>query len=78
MDAYDWVHRDMMPSILGVIGRTPLIPLRWIAQGVAARILVKLESLNPGGSIKDRVGMAMVDIITRIDPIEYWNRPRQG
>src|SRR5262245_37869327 len=61
LDAYDLVHREMMPSILGVIGRTPLIPLRRIAQGVSARVLVKLESLNPGGSIKDRVGVALVD-----------------
>ena len=42
-------------SILAVIGRTPLIPLRRLATGVAARILLKLESLNPGGSIKDLV-----------------------
>ncbi len=51
----------MMPSILAVIGRTPLIPLRRVAQGVPARILVKLEALHPGGSIKDRVAVAMVD-----------------
>jgi cystathionine beta-synthase len=49
------------PSILSAIGRTPLIPLRRLATGVSARILLKLESLNPGGSIKDRVGVAMVE-----------------
>jgi cystathionine beta-synthase len=49
------------PSILAAIGRTPLIPLRRLATGVSARILLKLESLNPGGSIKDRVGVAMVE-----------------
>jgi cystathionine beta-synthase len=48
-------------SILAVIGRTPLIPLGRVAEGVRARILVKLEALNPGGSIKDRVGVAMVE-----------------
>ncbi|WZP00647.1 pyridoxal-phosphate dependent enzyme [Isosphaeraceae bacterium EP7] len=49
------------PTILEAIGRTPLIPLRCLAEGVPARVLVKLESVNPGGSIKDRVGVAMVD-----------------
>ena len=49
------------PSVLGAIGRTPLIPLRRLAEGLAATVLVKLESVNPGGSIKDRVGVAMVE-----------------
>jgi cystathionine beta-synthase len=48
-------------SILDTIGGTPLISLRRLGEGVPARILVKLESINPGGSIKDRVGVAMVD-----------------
>ena len=49
------------PDVLGAIGRTPLIPLRRVAAGVPATVLVKLESVNPGGSIKDRVGVAMVE-----------------
>ncbi len=49
-----------MSSILSAIGRTPLIRLRQLALGVPAQVLVKLEALNPGGSIKDRVGVAMV------------------
>ncbi len=49
------------PSILSAIGRTPLIPLQRLAAGLSARILAKVESLNPGGSIKDRVGVAMVE-----------------
>ena len=48
-------------TILDTIGRTPLIPLHRLAEGVPAQVLVKLESLNPGGSIKDRVGVAMVE-----------------
>ncbi len=47
-------------SILDSIGRTPLVRLRRVCEGVAAQVYVKLESLNPGGSIKDRVGVAMV------------------
>jgi cystathionine beta-synthase len=52
---------SMSESVLDTIGRTPLIPLRRLAEGVPAHVLVKLESLNPGGSIKDRVGVAMVE-----------------
>ncbi len=51
----------MSQSILDTIGRTPLVPLRRLQEGVPAQIFVKLESLNPGGSIKDRVGLAMVE-----------------
>jgi cystathionine beta-synthase len=51
----------IVPSILAAIGRTPLIPVRRLAAGLKARVLAKVESLNPGGSIKDRVGVAMVE-----------------
>ncbi len=49
------------PSVLEAVGRTPLVPLRRLAKGLLPRIMVKLESANPGGSIKDRVGIAMVE-----------------
>jgi cystathionine beta-synthase len=48
-------------NLLDAIGRTPLIRLNRLAAGVPAQVLVKLESANPGGSTKDRVGVAMVD-----------------
>jgi cystathionine beta-synthase len=51
----------MSESVLDTIGRTPLIRLHRLGEGVPAQVLVKLESLNPGGSIKDRVGVAMVE-----------------
>ena len=54
------MHPGTMSSILAAIGRTPLIRLSQLAADVPAQILVKLEALNPGGSIKDRVGVAMV------------------
>src|ERR1700677_4230252 len=53
-------------SVLDTIGRTPLIPLHRLGEGVPAQVLVKLESLNPGGSIKDRVGVAMVEEAERL------------
>src|SRR5947209_6429425 len=50
----------MQENILQSIGWTPLIRLRRVAEGVPAPIFVKAESLNPGGSVKDRVGLAMI------------------
>ena len=50
----------MQETILQSIGRTPLIRLRRLAEGLKARVYVKAEMLNPGGSIKDRVGVAMI------------------
>ena len=46
-----------------LIGRTPLLELTHIeaAEGLQARVLAKLESFNPGGSVKDRVARAMLD-----------------
>ncbi len=48
-------------SILETVGNTPLIRLNKVSQGVEATLLVKMENLNPGGSVKDRVGIAMLE-----------------
>ena len=48
------------PNILEAVGRTPLIRLNRIAAAVASPIYAKVEALNPGGSVKDRVALAMV------------------
>src|SRR5438270_12222919 len=50
----------MQETILQSVGRTPLVRLRRLSEGLQAPVYVKLESLNPGGSIKDRVGVAMI------------------
>jgi cystathionine beta-synthase len=50
----------MHDSILQSVGWTPLVRLRRLAADVSATVCVKVESLNPGGSVKDRVGVAMV------------------
>jgi cystathionine beta-synthase len=54
-------HGPVADSILDLVGNTPLVPLRRVAQGVPYRVLAKLEYLNPGGSVKDRIGASMVD-----------------
>jgi cystathionine beta-synthase len=47
-------------SILGAIGRTPLVRLNRTVSGVAATVLAKVEYLNPAGSVKDRIGVAII------------------
>ncbi len=49
------------PSVSMTIGDTPLIRLNRIGDGLGARIAVKMESRNPGGSIKDRIALSMID-----------------
>src|SRR6516162_1678356 len=50
----------MQESILHAVGKTPLVRLRRLAADVPAVVAVKVESQNPGGSVKDRVGLAMI------------------
>lgn len=51
----------IVDSITELIGRTPLVRLGRIAEGSGATILGKLESMNPAGSVKDRIGLAMIE-----------------
>jgi cystathionine beta-synthase len=48
-------------SILDTVGRTPLVRLRRVAKDLPCPVLAKLEFFNPGGSVKDRIGLAMVE-----------------
>ena len=48
-------------SLLDLVGGTPLVRLHRLADGLSARVYVKLEYLNPGGSVKDRAALAMID-----------------
>jgi cystathionine beta-synthase len=48
-------------TILDLIGHTPAIPLGRIGRGIPYRLLAKLEFLNPGGSVKDRIGVRMIE-----------------
>ena len=51
----------MSPDVLGAIGGTPLVRLRRLAPENGAEVLVKLEYLNPSGSMKDRMALAMIE-----------------
>jgi len=48
-----------------VVGETPLVALSRMSEGLGGEVCVKLESLNPGGSVKDRIGVAMIEAAER-------------
>lgn len=52
---------ELHANIDETIGRTPLVRLNRLAAGLGAEVAVKLESRNPGGSVKDRIGLGMID-----------------
>jgi cysteinyl-tRNA synthetase len=51
----------MCPSILNTIGNTPVVEIRNLNPNPRVRILAKLEYFNPGGSVKDRIALAMIE-----------------
>ena len=52
---------ECVESILDLVGDTPLVRLHKVTEGLRPTILAKLEQLNPGGSVKDRISLAMVE-----------------
>jgi cystathionine beta-synthase len=52
-------------NVLGLVGRTPLVKLNRLTQGIKATVLAKMENLNPGFSVKDRIGRAMIEAAER-------------
>ena len=53
-----------------LVGDTPMVQLRRLGEGLGAEILAKLEYMNPGGSVKDRIGVAMIDAAERDGSVE--------
>jgi cystathionine beta-synthase len=49
------------PTVLDLVGNTPLVRLQKVARNVEPTVVAKLEYLNPGGSVKDRIGMRMIE-----------------
>jgi cystathionine beta-synthase len=56
---------EVYDSVVELIGNTPLVRLSSVAAGVEAQVLAKVEYLNPGGSVKDRIAERMIDAAER-------------
>src|SRR5437870_7508090 len=52
-------------NVLGLIGHTPLIKLNRLSKGLKPLVLAKMENLNPGLSVKDRIGVSMIEAAER-------------
>ena len=69
------------PSVLSLIGRTPLVELSRFGADLPVRLLAKLESANPAGSVKDRIALAMVEAAEedgRLVPGDHLVEPTSG
>src|SRR5213080_3548209 len=58
------------PNLLELVGGTPIVRLDRVSRDVPGTILAKLEYLNPGGSVKDRIGLAMIEAAERDGRLE--------
>jgi len=56
---------DYVDNVIGLIGHTPLVKLNRLNKGLKPLILAKMENLNPGFSVKDRIGISMIDYAER-------------
>jgi len=56
---------DYYQNVLGLIGHTPLIKLNRLSKGLKPLVLAKMENLNPGFSVKDRIGVSMIEAAER-------------
>jgi cystathionine beta-synthase len=52
---------EVLETFLDAMGNTPLVRLRSVTRGLRPTVLAKLEMLNPGGSVKDRIGIRMIE-----------------
>src|SRR5215211_3042188 len=56
---------EVLDTFLDAMGNTPLVRLNKVTRGIAATVVAKLEMLNPGGSVKDRIGLRMIEAAER-------------
>jgi cystathionine beta-synthase len=59
------MHDAPLDNILQAIGETPLVKLQRVTRGIRTPVYVKAENLNPGGSVKDRIGVAIIEAAER-------------
>ncbi|MGA1089828.1 MAG: pyridoxal-phosphate dependent enzyme, partial [Candidatus Nanopelagicales bacterium] len=55
----------VVDSVVELIGNTPLVRLRQVTDGIACPVYAKVEYLNPGGSVKDRIATRMIEAAER-------------
>ena len=58
------------PTVLDLVGNTPIVRLDTLSRETGAEVLAKLEYLNPGGSVKDRIGLALIEAAEREGKLE--------
>src|SRR4051812_1410239 len=74
-------HETILDSILDTTGHTPLVRLARIGKGLPGELLAKCEFMNPGGSVKDRIGVRMLldaERAGRIKPGDTLIEPTSG
>src|SRR5690349_355679 len=59
------MYDEPLDNILQAIGDTPLVKLQRVTRGIRTPVYVKAENLNPGGSVKDRIGVAIIEAAGR-------------
>jgi cystathionine beta-synthase len=62
---------DIRANVIAALGNTPLVRLNAVTQGLRTPVVAKLEMLNPGGSVKDRIGITMIEEAER----KGWLKP---
>jgi len=55
----------VVDSVLDLVGSTPMVKLNRVARDVEATVMAKVEFLNPSGSVKDRIGVSMIEAAER-------------
>lgn len=58
-------HKKIVDNVLDLVGRTPMVRFNRVVQPGWAEVVAKLESLNPAGSIKDRIALSMIEAAER-------------
>jgi cystathionine beta-synthase len=62
---------DIHPNVIAALGHTPLVRFHSVTKGIRTPVVAKLEMLNPGGSVKDRIGIRMIEEAER----KGWLKP---
>ncbi|MBJ7348789.1 MAG: pyridoxal-phosphate dependent enzyme, partial [Thermoleophilaceae bacterium] len=70
MAAANHSRRPPVGSVLDLLGNTPMVELTQLTEGLPGRVLAKLEYGNPAGSVKDRIGVSMIEAAEAAGQIE--------